>query len=61
MGFPKGGEHPLCQIAIGGGVQTPLANSIDFPPRNADKPTAIFILYLCLAGSYHYTRINVKE
>ena len=25
MGFPKGAEHPLCDILIGGGVKTPPA------------------------------------
>jgi hypothetical protein len=31
-GVSQGGEHPLCQVAIGGEVQTPLANQIDFAP-----------------------------
>ena len=30
IGVSKGGEHPLCHILIGSGVQTPLASSIDF-------------------------------
>jgi hypothetical protein len=25
MGFPKGGEHPLCEILISAGVNTPAA------------------------------------
>jgi hypothetical protein len=25
MEFPKGGEHPLCDILIGAGVNTPAA------------------------------------
>jgi len=28
MGFPKGGEHPLCEIEISAGVDTPAAKRL---------------------------------